>query len=57
MNPPRGCKARLEMTPNLVRQMKASKNAKIDMTRLDGQVIQFAMEIPGIDQALAELGV
>lgn len=53
----RGCKARLEMTPNLVRQMKAAKKAKIDMTRLDGQVIQFAMEIPGIDQALADLGV
>lgn len=53
----RGCKARLEMTPNLVRQMKAAKKAKIDMTRIDGQVIQFAMEIPGIDQALADLGV
>lgn len=52
-----GCKARLEMTPNLIRQMKGAKKAKIDITRLDGQVIQFAMEIPGIDQALGELGV
>lgn len=52
----RGCKARLEMTPNLVRQMKAAKKARLDMTRLDGQVIQFSMDIPGIDLALGELG-
>lgn len=52
----RGCKARLEMTPNLVRQMKGAKKARIDMTRLDGQVIQFSMDIPGIDLALGDLG-
>lgn len=52
----RGCKARVELTPNLVRQMKAAKKARLDMTRLDGQVIQFSMDIPGIDQALAALG-
>jgi hypothetical protein len=26
-------------------------------TILDGQVIQFAMDIPGIDKALADLGL
>lgn len=52
----RGCKARIELTPNLVRQMKAAKKARIDMTRLDSQVVQFTMDIPGIDLALGDLG-
>jgi invasion protein IalB len=54
---PKGCKASLDLTPNLVRQMKEAKKAKIDMTILDGQVIQFAMDIPGIEKALADLGL
>jgi invasion protein IalB len=53
----KGCKASLDLTPNLVRQMKEAKKAKLDMTILDGQVIQFAMDIPGIDKALADLGL
>ncbi|MEP9388823.1 invasion associated locus B family protein [Mesorhizobium sp. KR9-304] len=53
----KGCKASLDLTPNLVRQMKEAKKAKIDMTLLDGQVVQFAMDIPGIDMALADLGL
>ncbi|MER2535300.1 MAG: invasion associated locus B family protein [Rhizobiaceae bacterium] len=52
----RGCKARVELTPNMVRQMKGAKKARIDMTRLDGQVVQFTMDIPGIDLALGDLG-
>lgn len=53
----KSCKARAEVSPNIARQLKAAKSVKVDITRLDGQVIQFSMEIPGIDQALADLGV
>lgn len=53
----RGCKARLVMNDTILSQLKASSNATIAITRLDGQVIQFQMQIPGVDQALAELGV
>jgi invasion protein IalB len=53
----RSCKARAEISPNFSRQLKGAKSAKVELTRLDGQVIQFTMEIPGVDQALAELGV
>jgi invasion protein IalB len=53
----KGCKARLEMSPSIVRSMKAATKATIAMTRLDGQVLQFQMEIPGIGEAMAELGV
>jgi invasion protein IalB len=52
----RGCKARIELTPNLVRQLKAAKKARIDLTRLDMQVTQVGMDIPGIDLALGDLG-
>lgn len=52
----RGCKARLEMTSAAVKQLKAAKSARIDITRLDGQVVQFTMDIPGIDLALGDLG-
>jgi invasion protein IalB len=52
----KGCKASMELTPNLTRQLKAAKKAKIDITRLDGKVLQFSMDIPGIDAALADLG-
>lgn len=53
----KGCKASLDLTPQLVRQMKAAKKAKIDMTLIDGQAVQFAMDIPGIDKALVDLGL
>lgn len=52
-----GCKARLAMTPELVLRMKAAQRATIEITRLDGQIVQFQMEIPGVDGALAALGV
>lgn len=52
----RGCKARLELPAAMVRQMKAGKKARIDLTRIDGQVIQFSMEVNGIAEALGELG-
>lgn len=54
---PRGCKARLEMTSELSSRLKSAEKATIAMTRIDGQVIRFEMEIPGIDQAMEELGV
>lgn len=53
----RGCKARLVVSDKVLAQLKASSNATIAITRLDGQVIQFQMQIPGVDKALAELGV
>ncbi len=53
----RGCKARLTMSDSFLQQLKAASNATIAITRIDGQVIQFQMQIPGVDQALAELGV
>lgn len=53
----KSCKARADVSPNIARQLKAAKSVKVDITRLDGQVIQFSMEVPGIDQALADLGV
>ncbi len=52
----KGCKASMELTPNLTRQLKAAKKAKIDITRIDGKVLQFSMDIPGVDAALADLG-
>ncbi len=52
----RGCKARLGMSGDFVAQLKSATSATIAVTRLDGQIIQFQMEIPGIDEALAELG-
>lgn len=53
----RGCKARLALDDSLLEQLRQSTKATIAVTRLDGQVIQFQMEIPGVDQALSELGV
>lgn len=52
----RGCKARLLLTDDVVGQMKKAKKARIDMTRLDGKVIQFGIDIPGTDLALRDLG-
>src|SRR5690606_18608846 len=51
------CKARLAMSPDLIRELKAASKSTIEMTRLDGQVLRFQMEIPGVGEAMAELGV
>ena len=53
----KGCKARMNMSDELLSQLRSASNATIGITRLDGQLIQFQMQIPGVDQALAELGV
>lgn len=52
----KGCKARLVLSADLIKSLKGAKKARIDMTRLDGQVVQFTMDIPGIDLALRDLG-
>lgn len=53
----KSCKASTEVSPNIARQLKAASKVTVEITRRDGKVIQFAMEIPGIEQALADLGV
>ncbi len=52
----RGCKARLLLADDVLGRMKSAKKARIDMTRLDGKVIQFSIDIPGTDLALRDLG-
>lgn len=51
------CKARLEMTPEFVQQLKTAEKVTLDLVRLDGKVVQFGMDIRGADKALADLGV
>ena len=51
-----GCRASIELTPNLIRQMKDAKKAKIGLTLLNGKVMEIAMDVPGIDLALSDLG-
>jgi invasion protein IalB len=51
-----GCKAVLPLDDSTIAAMKEAKRVKINMTRLDGQVIQFAFDIPGIDLALGDVG-
>lgn len=53
----RGCMARLEMSEEMIGRLKGATRATIAMTRVDGQVIQFQMEIPGIGDAMGALGV
>lgn len=51
-----GCKASLALDKALVAKFKSAKKARLDMTRLDGQVIQFTMDVTGISPAMAEIG-
>lgn len=51
-----GCKASLPLDKALVATLKAAKKARLDMTRLDGQVIQFTMDVTGIAPAMADIG-
>ena len=51
-----GCKASIDLTKSLIQRLKTAKKAKVEVTCLDGKVIQFAMEIPGIDRALTDIG-
>ncbi|MEP9386026.1 invasion associated locus B family protein [Mesorhizobium sp. KR9-304] len=53
----KGCKASLDLTNSLVGQMKTAKKAKIDITLVDGKIVQFSVDIPGIDKALTDLGL
>lgn len=52
----RGCKARLLLSDEIAEGMKTAGKARIDMTRIDGKVIQFTLDIPGTDLALRDLG-
>lgn len=51
-----GCKASLALDKALVAKLKSAKKARVDMTRLDGQVIQFTMDVTGIAPAMADIG-
>lgn len=51
-----GCRAALELTPKLARDLKQAKKANVAITLLNGKLLQIGVEINGIEQALAELG-
>jgi len=51
-----GCRAAIELTPKLAREMKQGKKASVGITLLNGKVLQIGVDINGIDQALTELG-
>jgi len=51
-----GCRAAMMLDDKVISRMKAAKSVNIDMTRIDGQVIQFSFPIPGIEPALADVG-
>jgi len=50
-----GCRASMELTPKLARDLKAATKAKIGLTLLNGKVMEIGMEIPGVDMALTDL--
>lgn len=52
-----GCRAAIELTPKLTREMKQAKKASVGITLLNGKVLRIGVDINGIDQALTELGV
>lgn len=52
----RGCKAALALDEDGIELMRSAKSVRIDLTRLDGQVIQFNFDVPGIGPALSDLG-
>lgn len=51
-----GCRAALELTPKLARDLKQAKKANVGITLLNGKLLQIGVDINGIEQALAELG-
>lgn len=52
-----GCRAAIELTPKLTREMKQAKKASVGITLLNGKVLRIGVDVNGIDQALTELGV
>lgn len=50
-----GCRASMELTPKLARDLKAATKAKIGLTLLNGKVMEIGMDIPGVDMALTDL--
>lgn len=52
----KGCRASIDLTPKLVRELKEARKATIGLTLLNGKVMQIGVDIPGIAQALADLG-
>lgn len=51
-----GCKASLALDKEIIGRMKEAQNVRVDMTRLDGQVVQFKFDVAGIESALAAIG-
>lgn len=51
-----GCRASIELTPKITRDLKAAAKAKIGFTLLNGKVMEVGIDIPGVDLALADLG-
>ena len=51
-----GCRATLPLDKEIIGQMKEAKKARIDMTRVDGKVIQLSFDIAGIAPALDDIG-
>ena len=49
-------KAALALDGDRIELMRSAKSVRIDLTRLDGQVIQFKFDVPGIGPALSDLG-
>ena len=51
-----GCRASMELTPKITRELKSAAKAKVGFTLLNGKVMEVGVEIPGVDLALADLG-
>ncbi|MBL8576306.1 MAG: invasion associated locus B family protein [Mesorhizobium sp.] len=51
-----GCRASMELTPKFARDLKQATKVGIGITLLNGQVMQIAMDVAGVDKALADLG-
>ncbi len=51
-----GCRASMELTPKIVRDLQAAAKAKIGITLLNGKVMDVQFEVTGTDLALADIG-
>ena len=51
-----GCRASMELTPKITRNLKSAAKARIGFTLLNGKVMEVGVDIPGVDLALADLG-
>ena len=51
-----GCQASLALDDDAIERLRSTKSATVSMTRLDGKVVQFKMDVAGMGAALKALG-